>query len=66
MADADLIWKSTISTTLRIVTGDLGEQVAALAEDAPRDATLVIFQSAVLAYLAPAERATTVGNLDAH
>ncbi|MFC4852298.1 DUF2332 domain-containing protein [Actinophytocola glycyrrhizae] len=53
----------------RIVTGDLNERVAALAAEAPRDATLVIFHSAVLAYLSPSERArfaATVRSLDAH
>ena len=53
----------------RIVTGDLNEQVAALAAEAPRDATLVVFHSAVLVYLSPDERATfaaTVRGLDAH
>lgn len=53
----------------RLVRGDLNETVAGLAADAPDDATLVIFHSAVLAYLRPDERewfATTVGTLDAH
>ena len=52
-----------------IVTGDLNEQVVALAAEAPRDATLVIFHSAVLVYLSPDERATfaaTMRGLDAH
>lgn len=53
----------------RIVTGDLNEEMAALAAEAPPDATLVIFHSAVLPYLtaeARAEFAATVGTLDAH
>ena len=52
----------------RIVQGDLNEVVAGLAAEAPTDATLVIFHSAVLAYLAPDERArfaATVRGLDA-
>jgi hypothetical protein len=53
----------------RVVAGDLTERVAALAAEAPRDATLVIFHSAVLVYLQPDERArfaTTVRGLDGH
>ena len=53
----------------RIVTGDLNEKVAALAAEAPADATLVIFHSAVLVYLSQAERAAfaaTVRRLGAH
>ena len=53
----------------RIVAGNLNEQVAALAAEAPRDATLVIFHSAVLVYLQPEARArfmATVRGLDAH
>jgi hypothetical protein len=37
--------------------GDLLTGTAALARQAPRDATLVIYHSAVLAYLSPAQRA---------
>ncbi len=51
-----------------VVAGDLNEQVAALAATAPRDATLVVFHSAVLAYLSPEDRetfASTVRTLDA-
>ena len=35
----------------RIVAGDLNERLAALAAEAPADATLVVFHTAVLAYL---------------
>lgn len=41
----------------RVVTGDLVRDLPALAAQAPRDATLVIFHSAVLAYVAPGDRA---------
>jgi hypothetical protein len=42
----------------RLTTGDLRHDVAALAAEAPKDATLVIFHSAVLNYVSdPAERA---------
>ena len=42
----------------RLVAGDLRNGLATLAVEAPRDATLVIFHSAVLNYIAdPAERA---------
>ncbi len=42
----------------RVVRGDLRHDLAALAAEAPRDATRVIFHTAVLAYLpSPAERA---------
>ncbi len=40
----------------RVVAGDLTRDVAALALQAPADATLVIFHSAVLAYVPPAGR----------
>jgi len=53
----------------RLVTGDLNAQLTALAATAPRDATLVVFHSAVLAYLSQDDRAAfveTVTNLDAH
>jgi len=39
-----------------IVSGDLNEQVAALAASAPSDATLVVFHTAVLMYLDEAGR----------
>lgn len=45
----------------RIIAGDLNDALADLIEQAPRDATLVVFHSAVLAYLAPPERARFVG-----
>lgn len=41
----------------RIVRGDLLDELPALAAEAPPEATLVIFHSAVLAYLPPARRA---------
>jgi hypothetical protein len=43
-----------------IVTGDLNEQLTTLAAAAPREATLVIFHSAVLAYLDAESRTTFV------
>lgn len=52
----------------KIHKGDLVTDVADLASQAPADATLVIFHSAVLAYVAPAGRerfAGTVRKLDA-
>jgi hypothetical protein len=36
---------------VRIVEGDLTRDLATVAQDAPRDATLVVFHSAVLSYL---------------
>ena len=51
----------------RLVKGDLRTDVAALAREAPKDATLVIFHTAVLAYISPAaereEFARSVGSL---
>ncbi|HTE17245.1 MAG TPA: DUF2332 domain-containing protein, partial [Armatimonadota bacterium] len=41
----------------RVVKGDLARDLPALAAQAPADATLVIFHSAVLAYVAPPDRA---------
>jgi hypothetical protein len=41
----------------RIVAGDLVERLPGLAAEAPRDATLVVFHTAVLAYLALDRRA---------
>ncbi len=52
-----------------ILAGDLIEKVADLVEAAPRDSTVVVFHSAVLTYLSPAERAefrTTVRALPCH
>ncbi len=52
----------------RIDVGDLRHDLAALAAQAPTDATLVVFHSAVLAYLEQADRSTfarTVRELDA-
>ena len=40
----------------RLVAGDLNEALPALAAEAPEDATLVVFHSAVLAYLSPEDR----------
>src|SRR5690242_11959122 len=51
-----------------VYRGDLLTDVPALAQQAPREATLVIFHSAVLAYVAPARReefGRTVRSLDA-
>jgi hypothetical protein len=51
-----------------VVKGDLLTDLEALAASAPRDATLVIFHTAVLAYLAPEDRARfvrSVTHLDA-
>jgi hypothetical protein len=53
----------------RLVRGDLVESLPALVEQAPRDATLVVFHSAVLAYLSPENRARfvdVVGDLPGH
>jgi hypothetical protein len=52
----------------RIVRGDLVERLADVAAGAPAGATLVVFHSAVLAYLSPARRAefaAAVRDLDA-
>lgn len=52
----------------RVVKGDLRTDLATLAAEAPADATLVVFHTAVLAYLDEAERAAFaehVGDLDA-
>jgi hypothetical protein len=52
----------------RVIEGDLTTDLEALAAEAPRDATLVIFHTAVLYYVAPAGRATfreTVERLEA-
>jgi hypothetical protein len=43
-----------------LVRGDLVESLPALVEQAPRDATLVVFHSAVLAYLSADDRARFV------
>lgn len=40
----------------RVIAGDLNRDLAALAAEAPGDATLVIFHSAVLAYLSQEDR----------
>ncbi|MEV4900833.1 DUF2332 domain-containing protein [Citricoccus sp. NPDC055426] len=53
----------------RLVAGDLNEALPALAAEAPADATLVVFHTAVLAYLDPAARADfveTVNGLPGH
>jgi len=51
----------------RLVKGDLRTDLTALAREAPKDATLVIFHTAVLAYISPAaereEFARSVGSL---
>lgn len=52
----------------RIEQGDALDLLPSLAADAPRDATLVVFHSAVLAYFTLSDRerfAQAVGNLDA-
>ncbi|MGH3331920.1 MAG: DUF2332 domain-containing protein [Nocardioidaceae bacterium] len=52
-----------------LVRGDLNETAGSLAAEAPAGTTLVIFHSAVLAYLGPEDRAAftrTVSDLDAH
>ena len=52
----------------RVVAGDLLTALPALAAEAPRDATLVVFHTAVLAYVDPEARARfveTVRGLDA-
>jgi hypothetical protein len=41
----------------RIVTGDLGSDLDALVAETPEDATVVVFHTAVLAYVAAADRA---------
>ena len=41
---------------LRIVRGDLNQELAGVAAQAPADATLVVFHSAVLVYLSPEDR----------
>ena len=51
-----------------LVAGDLNEQLKALAHQAPEDAALVVFHSAVMGYLSAEGRArfrTTVQSLDA-
>ena len=52
----------------RIVSGDLLSALPALAAEAPKDATLVVFHTAVLSYVDAADRAgfvRTVRDLDA-
>jgi hypothetical protein len=48
-----------------LVAGDLNQELAYLAGQAPPEATLVIFHSAVLAYLAPRERLQFVDQVSA-
>ncbi|MBP1232738.1 hypothetical protein JOE40_002382 [Arthrobacter sp. PvP102] len=51
-----------------LVAGDLNEQLVSLAGQAPQDATLVVFHSAVMAYLDAAQREAfraTIGTLAA-
>lgn len=53
----------------RLVRADLNQGLASLAAEAPRDATLVVFHSAVLAYLTAADRQSfvvTVRGLPGH
>ncbi|MGM7669516.1 DUF2332 domain-containing protein [Microbacterium sp. A93] len=47
----------------RLVAGDLNEALPALAAEAPADATLVVFHTAVLAYLDPEDRSVFVGTV---
>ena len=48
----------------QVIGGDLRRDLAPLAAQAPRDATLVIFHSAVLAYVSsPLERAEFAGSI---
>jgi hypothetical protein len=52
----------------RLIRGDLVNDLAALSAQAPSEATLVVFHSAVLAYVSPSRRrdfAAAVGDLDA-
>ncbi len=49
----------------RIITGDLNERLAALAAEAPADATLVVFHTAVIAYLDEPARARFVDTVRA-
>ena len=46
-----------------LVAGDLNDDLANLAEKAPRDATLVVFHSAVLTYVTPEERTRFVNQV---
>lgn len=46
-----------------LFAGDLNETVAMVASDAPPDATLVIFHSAVLAYLDAGQRGTFISTV---
>jgi len=51
-----------------LVAGDLNEQLVSLADQAPPDATLVVFHSAVMAYLDASQREAfraTIGTLAA-
>jgi hypothetical protein len=45
-----------------VVAGDLRRDLPALAAEAPRDATLVVFHTAVLAYIADAEERAAFGD----
>ena len=62
-------WPSRAATRRALVQGDLLDVVGTLAAQAPRDATLVVFHSAVLAYLDADARAAfvdLVGTLPGH
>jgi hypothetical protein len=62
----DLALDVARANPLRIVKGDLRRDLAGLAATAPKDATLVIFHSAVLNYVAdPAERLAFVETVKA-
>lgn len=48
-----------------LVAGDLNDDLVALASEAPDDATLVVFHSAVLTYVSPADRQRFVDQVTA-
>jgi hypothetical protein len=51
------------SDPARLTPGDLNDWLTVVAAEAPRDATLVVFHTAVLAYLDPAERRRFAGSV---
>jgi hypothetical protein len=50
-------WRSPVATRSRSGRGDLLDDLAAVVSDAPRDVTLVVFHTAVLAYVDADKRA---------
>jgi hypothetical protein len=48
----------------RVVQGDLLRDIGRLAAEAPRDATLVVFHTAVLTYVSPRQRADFAGAVE--